>query len=83
LHADDLLTFMHGDGVPDGHIVGGQVQLVGARQRVVTGERVSKGRDWFVEQMEDRALHRPPQWLRQGLDLVPGGAGKADEAITH
>jgi len=22
--------------------------------------------------MEDRALHRPPQWLWRGLDLVPG-----------
>ena len=30
LHADDFLALMLGDGVPDGHVVGGQVQLVGA-----------------------------------------------------
>ena len=38
LHADDFLSLMLGDGVPDGHVIGGQVQLVGAGQRVVAGE---------------------------------------------
>jgi hypothetical protein len=33
--------------------------------------------------MKDRAVHRPPQRLRQGLDLLPGPAWEADEAITH
>jgi hypothetical protein len=44
LHADDFLALMLGDGVPDGHVIGGQVQLVGAGQRVVAGERVREGR---------------------------------------
>jgi len=30
LHADDFLALMLGDGVPDGHVIGGQVQLIGA-----------------------------------------------------
>jgi hypothetical protein len=38
LHADDFLALMLADGVPDGHVVGGQVQLVGAGQGVVLGE---------------------------------------------
>ena len=38
LDADDFLALMLGDGVPDGHVVGGQVQLVGAGQRVVAGK---------------------------------------------
>jgi hypothetical protein len=37
LHADDLLAFVLGDGVPDGHVVGGQVQFGGAGQGVVAG----------------------------------------------
>ncbi len=74
LHADNFLAFVLGDGVPDGHVIGGQVQFVGAGQWVVTRERVREGRDWLVQQMEDRALDRPPQRLRQGLDLVPGRA---------
>jgi hypothetical protein len=32
---------------------------------------------------KDRALHCPAQLLRQGLDLLPGRAREADEAITH
>lgn len=83
LHADDLLAFMYDDGVPDGHGVSGQTQFVSARQRVITGERVGKSRNWLVKQVEDSALHGVPQWLRQGLDLIPGRAGKTDEAITH
>ena len=35
LHADDFLALMLGDGVPDGHVIGGQVQLIGAGQRVI------------------------------------------------
>jgi hypothetical protein len=38
LHADDFLALMLGDGVPDGHVIGRQVQLVGTGQRVVTGK---------------------------------------------
>ena len=38
LHADDFLALMLGDGLPDGHVIGRQVQLVGAGQRVVTGK---------------------------------------------
>ena len=76
LHADDFLALMLADGVPDGHVVGGQVQLVGAGQGVVLGERGREGRDRLVQQMKDRALHRPPQRLRQGLDLLPGRAWK-------
>jgi hypothetical protein len=48
LHADDFLALMLGDGVPDGHIVGRQVQLVVAGQRVVAGERVGQGRYGLV-----------------------------------
>jgi hypothetical protein len=48
LHANDLLAFILGDGVPDGHVVSGQVQFVGTRQRVVAGERVREGRDRLV-----------------------------------
>ena len=40
-------------------------------------------RNWLVRQVEDSALHRVPQWLRQGLDLIPGRAWETDEAITH
>ncbi len=43
LHADDFLTLMLGDGVPDGHVAAGQVQLVVAGQRVVSGEGVRQG----------------------------------------
>ena len=64
LHADDFLSLMLGDGVPDGHVIGGQVQLVGAGQWVVARERVREGRDWLVQEMEDGALDRPPQRLR-------------------
>ena len=38
LDADDFLALTLGAGVPDGHVVGGQVQLVGAGQRVVGGK---------------------------------------------
>ncbi len=31
-------SLMLGDGVPDGHVIGGQVQLVGTGQRVVAGK---------------------------------------------
>ena len=48
LHADDLLAFMLGDGVPDGHVVRGQVQLVGTGQWVVAGESIREGRDRLV-----------------------------------
>ncbi len=83
LHADDFPAFVLGDGVPDGHVIGGQVQFVGAGQCVVARERIREGRYWLVQQMEDRALDRPPQRLRQGLDLLSGRAREADEAITH
>ena len=49
LHADDFLALMIGDGVPDGHVIGRQVQLVGAGQRVLEGERVREGRDRLVQ----------------------------------
>src|SRR6185312_10861409 len=42
LHTDDFLALMLGDGVPDGHVVGRQVQFVGTGQRVVAGERVGQ-----------------------------------------
>jgi hypothetical protein len=35
------------------------------------------------KQMEDHPLNRPPDWLREGLDLVPGIPGEANKAITH
>lgn len=53
LHADGLLALMHGDGVPDRHIVGGQVELVGAGQGIVAGEWVGEGWDWLIDQVED------------------------------
>lgn len=64
LHADNFLAFAVGDGVLDGHVIGGQVQFVGAGQWVVASESIREGRDWLVQQMEDRALDRPPQRLR-------------------
>lgn len=67
---------MLADGVPDGHVGGGQVQLVGAGQRVVAGEGVREGRDRLVQQLKDRALHRPPQRLRQGLGFCQDEPGK-------
>jgi hypothetical protein len=39
LHADDFLAFMLADGVPDGHVAGRQVQLVGTGQ----GSSLGKG----------------------------------------
>ena len=45
LHADDFLALMIGDGVPDGHVIGRQVQLVGAGQGGVAGERVRETRN--------------------------------------
>ena len=36
-----------------------------------------------VDHYRSSKLNRPSQWLRQGLDLLPGRSGKADEAITH
>src|ERR1700724_1647422 len=38
LHADDFLALVLGDGVPDGHVVDGQVQFVCAGQWVVAGK---------------------------------------------
>ena len=38
LHADNFLALMLGDGVPDGHVIGGQVQLVGAGQGASRGK---------------------------------------------
>jgi hypothetical protein len=52
------------------------MQLVGARERIVTGERIRQGRYRLVQQMEDHMLNRPPQRLRQSLDLLPGRSGK-------
>jgi hypothetical protein len=48
LHANDFPALVLGDGVPDGHVIGGQVQFVGAGQGVVAGEGVREGRDWLV-----------------------------------
>ena len=42
LHADNFLAFVLGDGVPDGHVIGGQVQFVGAGQWVVARERSAR-----------------------------------------
>jgi hypothetical protein len=56
LHADDFLALVLGDGVPDGHVIGGQVQLVGAGQRVIARERVREGRDRLVQQVKDALL---------------------------
>ena len=42
MHADDFLALMIGDGVPDGHVIGRQVQLVGAGQGGVAGERSAR-----------------------------------------
>ena len=61
----------------------GRCSSVGAGQWVVAGEGVREGRDRLVQQMKDRALHRPSQRLRQGLDLLPGRTREADEAVTH
>ena len=58
LHADEFLALMLADGVPDGHVVGGQVQLVGAGHGVVLRERVHEGRDRLIQQMKDCAVHR-------------------------
>jgi hypothetical protein len=33
--------------------------------------------------MEDHVLNDPPQWLRKGLDFLPGRSWEADKAITH
>jgi hypothetical protein len=48
LDTNDLLALVRRHCVPDGHVVRWQVQLVGARQRVISGEWVGEGRDWFV-----------------------------------
>jgi hypothetical protein len=61
LHADDLPALVLGDRVPDGHLIGGQVQLVGARQWVLGRKGGGQRRDWVVQQLEDRTLHDPPQ----------------------
>jgi hypothetical protein len=39
---------MLADGVPDRHVVGRQVQLVGAGQWVIEGERIRQCRDRLV-----------------------------------
>ena len=83
LNADGLLTFVRGDGVPDGHAVRGQVQFVRTWQRVVRRKWVRQGWNGFIQQVEDRALDCPSQWFGQGLDLLPRGAGKADETIAQ
>jgi hypothetical protein len=48
LHADEFLAFMLGDGGPDCHVLGRQVQLISAGQRVVGRERVGEGRNRLV-----------------------------------
>ena len=83
VHADDLLAFVHGDGVPDRYVVGRQVQLVGAGQGIIWRERICKDRNGLIKQVEDHPLDRPPQRLGQGLDLIPGQARETDQAITH
>jgi hypothetical protein len=52
LHADDFLSLVLGDCVRNSHVVGGQVQLVGAGQRVIARERVREGRDRLVQQVK-------------------------------
>jgi hypothetical protein len=42
LHAGDVLALALRDGVPDGHVVGRQVQFVGTGQRVIAGERSAR-----------------------------------------
>jgi hypothetical protein len=83
LNANDLLTFVRCDGVPDGHTVRGQVQFVRTWQRVIHRKRVRQDWDGFIQQVEDRALDCPSQWFGQGLDLLPRGAGKAGETIAQ
>lgn len=43
---------------------------VGPGQRIIRGERIGKGRNRLVEQVEDRPLNRPPHRFGQGLDLL-------------
>src|ERR1022692_2206734 len=81
LDADDLLTLIKRYHVPDRHVVGRQGQLVSSRPRIVGPQRIRECRDWLVKQVEYRALNRPAQRLRQGLDLLPGRSREADEAI--
>ena len=38
------------------------MQILG--QGIVPRERFGEGRDWLIQQVEDRALNRPPQRLR-------------------
>jgi hypothetical protein len=83
LDADDVLTFVHDDRVPDRHVLSRQVQLVGTGQRVVIGEGIRQSRYRLFQQVEDHALDGPSQRPRQGFYLLPGRSGEADEAITH
>jgi len=87
LHADDFLALMIGDGVPDGHVIGRQVQLVGAGQGGVAGERVRETRDRLVQQVKDRTLHRPAQpaaaMPRSPARTSPGSGRGGHSRIPH
>lgn len=48
LDADDLLSLVYRNRVPNGHTVGGQMQLVGAGQRIIDRKRVREGRDRLI-----------------------------------
>jgi hypothetical protein len=52
-------------------------------QRVVAGERLRESWYRFVCQLKNCPLDRPPQGLWQGLDLLPGRAREADQAVTY
>jgi hypothetical protein len=57
------------------------MQLAGARQRIVTGERVRQGRYRLVQQAEDHMLNRPPQRLRQSFDQDALGSGRGGHSL--
>jgi hypothetical protein len=83
LDADDVLTFAYDDRVPNRHVLGRQMQLVGTRQRVVTGEgsaRVGTGSSskWKITRW---TVHR--SGCGRASKFLPGRSGETVEVITH
>jgi hypothetical protein len=83
LDADEFLTVVDRDCVPDRDVISGKMPFVGAGQRIVAREGLGEAWDRIVDQVEDRALDCPSQRLWESFDLLPGQLREADKAITR
>ena len=91
LHADNFLTFVLGDGVPNGHVVRRQVPGKRTRRSLTYSPRLGEllaGEGWRVITGARVALNAPfgydpphfsPQSLQLSFQSIELGAGDADQ----